>query len=467
MRRSPPGGDFVTPRFWLLVIFLVAVAAAVVYSIPRLEGTEPTIAGLEPVTLGTAPTTLVVEVSDEGSGLRTVELRIVTGDGSKTIGERHFPGSFAAGGETQSERIEIPLDMASLGLADGSATLVVEARDWSWRDGLAGNRAEQSTALSIDTRPPDLEVRSGLTYIYRGGAGTVVYRLGEATPEDGVRVGDAFFPGHPLPADDPDQEDPRARVAIFAIPVDGGAEPDVRVVARDAAGNETTAGFPVRIFDREFSESTINLSRSFLEGTVQPLAEANGLAGRDLGESFVQVNETLRARNEERIRTAIEGGASVQRWAGAFEQMRNSKVTSRFAERRAYQWQARPISKAIHYGFDLASTAGAKVTAANGGVVAFAEDLGIYGLCVLIDHGLGVHSLYAHLSKMDVNAGDSVEKGATLGRSGATGLAGGDHLHFAILVGGYYVDPLEWWDPKWVRSHVEWRLRPPPSKPRG
>ena len=467
MRRSPPGGDFVTPRFWLLVIFLVAVVAAGIYAVPRLEGTEPTIAGLEPLTLGTTPKTVVIQVSDEGSGLRTVELRILTGGGSKTIAERHFPGSFAGGGETKSEQIEVPLDIADLGLADGSATLTIVARDWSWRSGLAGNSAEQSTALSIDTRPPDLEVKSGLTYIYRGGAGAVVYRLGEATPEDGVRVGDAFFPGHPLPADDPDQEDPLSRVAIFAIPVEGGAEPEVRVVARDAAGNETAAGFPVRIFDREFSESAITLSRGFLEGTVQPLAEASGLAGRDLGESFVRVNETLRARNEDRIRMAIESGSSVQRWAGGFEQMRNSKVTSRFAERRTYWWDERPISKAVHYGFDLASTRGAKVTAANSGVVAFAEDLGIYGLCVLIDHGLGVHSLYAHLSKVDVSEGESVEKGATLGRSGATGLAGGDHLHFAILVGGHYVDPLEWWDPKWVRSHVEWRLRPPPSNPHG
>jgi murein DD-endopeptidase MepM/ murein hydrolase activator NlpD len=381
------------------------------------------------------------------------------------LAERHFPGDFAGGGETHSEQIEVLLDVGELGLADGSATLIVVARDWSWRSGLAGNQAERSTSLSIDTRPPDLEVKSGLTYIYRGGAGAVVYHLGESTAEDGVRVGDAFFPGHPLPADDPDHEDPRARVAIFAIPVESPADAEVRVVASDAAGNETAASFPVRVFDREFSESEISLSRRFLEGTVQPLAEASGLAGRDLGESFIQVNETLRARNEDRIRDAIENGASVQRWTGAFEQMRNSKVTSRFAERRTYRWRDRPISKAIHYGFDLASTSGAKVTAANDGVVAFAEDLGIYGRCVLIDHGLGIHSLYAHLSQIDVSEGDSVEKGSVLGRSGSTGLAGGDHLHFAILVGGHYVDPLEWWDPKWVRSHVEWRLRPAPPKP--
>jgi murein DD-endopeptidase MepM/ murein hydrolase activator NlpD len=95
--------------------------------------------------------------------------------------------------------------------------------------------------------------------------------------------------------------------------------------------------------------------------------------------------------------------------------------------------------------------------------VVFAEDLGIYGLCVLVDHGLGLSSLYAHLSEIEVEPGDDIEGGAILGHSGATGLAGGDHLHFAVLVGETYVNPMEWWDPKWVRSHIDVRLRPPPS----
>ena len=214
----------------------------------------------------------------------------------------------------------------------------------------------------------------------------------------------------------------------------------------------------VRIFDRKFEKSDITLGRSFLEKKVRPLAEAAGLAGRDLAESFSQVNETLRARNEERIRAVVEQATPKQHWQGGFEQMRNSKVTSRFAERRTYWWDKRPVSKAIHYGYDLASTSGAPVTASNAGVVVFADDLGIYGQCVIVDHGLGVHSLYAHLSRMEVGNGESVSKGQLLGRSGATGLAGGDHLHFAILVGGEYVDPMEWWDPKWVRSHIEWRI---------
>jgi murein DD-endopeptidase MepM/ murein hydrolase activator NlpD len=138
--------------------------------------------------------------------------------------------------------------------------------------------------------------------------------------------------------------------------------------------------------------------------------------------------------------------------------MENSQVTSRFAEQRRYFVDGRRNSEATHYGYDLASTAAAPITATASGRVLYAGDLGIYGGCVLVDHGLGVTSLYGHLSRIDVEAGDSVRRGQQLGLSGATGLAGGDHLHFAILVGGTYVDPLEWWDPEWLRTHIEDRL---------
>ena len=135
-------------------------------------------------------------------------------------------------------------------------------------------------------------------------------------------------------------------------------------------------------------------------------------------------------------------------------------MTSKFAERRSYFVAGKKVSRATHYGYDLASTRAAPIPAANAGRVVYAGDLGIYGGCVLIDHGLGVASLYGHLSQIDVSPGDRVERGQSLGRSGATGLAGGDHLHFGILVGGTYVDPLEWWDPKWVASNIEQRLAP-------
>ena len=100
-----------------------------------------------------------------------------------------------------------------------------------------------------------------------------------------------------------------------------------------------------------------------------------------------------------------------------------------------------------------------RVVAANAGRILNASWLGIYGNCVVIDHGMGVQSLYGHLSSFDVNVGDTVTRGQQIGRSGMTGLAGGDHLHFTMLVGGRMVNPVEWWDAHWIADRVDRKLR--------
>jgi hypothetical protein len=71
---------------------------------------------------------------------------------------------------------------------------------------------------------------------------------------------------------------------------------------------------------------------------------------------------------------------------------------------------------------------------------------------------MGVQSLYGHLSSITVEVGDRINRGETIGRSGATGLAGGDHLHFTVLVAGHPVNPVEWWDPHWVADRVDRKL---------
>ncbi|HHO75163.1 MAG TPA: M23 family metallopeptidase, partial [Deltaproteobacteria bacterium] len=109
-------------------------------------------------------------------------------------------------------------------------------------------------------------------------------------------------------------------------------------------------------------------------------------------------------------------------------------------------------------GVDLASVRQAQIQAANRGTVLFAGDLGIYGNTVIIDHGQGLASLYSHLSIIKVQKNQEVEKGMVIAASGATGFAGGDHLHFSILVHGVFVNPVEWWDAHWIVDNVELKL---------
>jgi murein DD-endopeptidase MepM/ murein hydrolase activator NlpD len=105
-------------------------------------------------------------------------------------------------------------------------------------------------------------------------------------------------------------------------------------------------------------------------------------------------------------------------------------------------------------GIDLASLTNSPVPAANGGIVVFADNIGIYGRTVILDHGLGLFSMYSHLSHIAVKPGDRLSKGQTIGRTGSTGLAGGDHLHFGMIVHNTFVNPVEWWDKNWIKNNV-------------
>jgi murein DD-endopeptidase MepM/ murein hydrolase activator NlpD len=454
----------VTGRAWGIIALILLVSAAGGASWLRCEGTAPTIEAPESLLIGRDGVTVSLRLSDRRSGVRAVEVRLDHEKGARVLLERSFAGNPFTGGVVKPDLdpIEIALDPESLDMEDGEALLEVEATDWSWANRFAGNSRVLKIPIRVDRRPPQIWVASGLTYVRRGGAAAVVYSIDEPTTRDGVEVGDVFFAGFPVPV-----EGPRAaggagagkkRVAIFAVPRNTPEDAAIRVVGVDEAGNRAAVSWRTQIQEREFPEVRINLGGTFLTTKVPELASDLGFEGGDPVSTFQRINREARDANEQRIREIVAASSPDRYWRGAFEQLRNSEVTSRFAEHRSYFVEGEQVSEAIHYGYDLASTAGAAITAANAGRVLFAGPLGIYGNCVVLDHGLGLTSLYAHLSRIDVREGDELEKGQRLGLSGTSGLAGGDHLHFAVLVGGTYVDPKEWWDPKWVREHIEARL---------
>ncbi|MEZ4484468.1 MAG: M23 family metallopeptidase [Syntrophotaleaceae bacterium] len=133
--------------------------------------------------------------------------------------------------------------------------------------------------------------------------------------------------------------------------------------------------------------------------------------------------------------------ASSPAWQGAFLRLPNAANRAGFNEQRSYLYGGNKVDQQTHLGIDLASLANSPVPAANSGKVVFADYLGIYGNCVIVDHGLGLQTLYAHLSTIDANVGDQVDKGSILGRTGATGMAGGDHLHYGVTIAGIPVNP--------------------------
>jgi len=187
-----------------------------------------------------------------------------------------------------------------------------------------------------------------------------------------------------------------------------------------------------------------------------PDAPDNG----SLLQNYLWINRELRKKNNATIQALLAQTSPDLLWGGAvFHAFANTKAEAAFADFRTYVYQGREVDKQVHLGFDLASFANTPVVAANRGKVLFAAELGIYGNCVILDHGMGVQSLYGHLSSIAVKVGDIVEKGQELGRSGMTGLAGGDHLHFTMLVGGQMVNPIEWWDEHWIQDRILRKLK--------
>jgi murein DD-endopeptidase MepM/ murein hydrolase activator NlpD len=331
--------------------------------------------------------------------------------------------------------------------------------------GIRNTHASASHDVQVRLERPRVSVISTHHYINHGGSEMVIYRV---TPDDvasGVVVGEVEYPGFRgtgVTVDGVNITDPAVRVAFFALLHDQDLNTPIRLFARDEAGNSARADFDYTSFAKPFKKSRIELDDRFLARVVPAILEGTSDVkpeGDDL-EKFLAINGDLRRKNAEKIGAFAGQTAPELLWRGAvFHPFTNTAVESAFADHRTYIYKGREVDQQVHLGFDLASYAGTPILAANRGKVLFADELGIYGNCVIIDHGMGVQSLYAHLSSIEAQAGQIVEKEQQIGRSGMTGLAGGDHLHFTMLVNGRMVNPVEWWDAHWIEDRILRKLK--------
>lgn len=442
-----------------LLLILGAVAVAVLLLVTFRVGPAPSVV-IEPALPGIGPATPVtVRAAADGRGLAGLRLELhQEGREPKVLAEReHEPRPAWAfwGPRASEETIEVEVGAGTVeGLTEGQATLrAVAERAPTWLRRPAPSVAE--VELPVRLRPPALAVTSSQHYARQGGSGVVVYRAGEGAERTGVEAGGRWFPGYPLPG-----AGDRRHFAFYAVPYDLADGSQVRLVAEDGLGNRAERAFLDIFTPAPYSEGTIQLSDGFMARVVpEILSETPGFEDRggDL-ENYLAINGEMRAANAERIQELAGRSREGFLWDGAFLPMPNGQVMSPFAERRAYIYEGEQVDEQFHLGYDLASVRQAPVPSANAGVVVLAEYFGIYGNAVVVDHGYGLASLYGHLSEISVEPGQRVERGEVVGRSGETGLAGGDHLHFAILLHGLPVDPVEWWDPKWIRDRIASKL---------
>lgn len=388
-------------------------------------------------------------VSDAKSGLRSIQVALVQENKKALLLERTYPraGYFSGGGPKKIEET-IEITPKALGFKDGAAELVVTVADFSWWNWLQGNITLHSSAITIDTKPPVIGVMESPKYIKGGGAGVVVYRVSEPAGRHGVLVNDIFYPGFAMP-----KRGEGIYGACMGLPHDIAAIEKAFVVAADQAGNEAKAPFTMDLHVRKIVSDKITVSDAFLSAKLPEFASHYPELSGTPVEQYIKVNNDIRQANYKKIQEICTKFQPERFWDGRFGRMEGSPRAG-YADHRTYLYNNEKIDEQIHLGVDIASLEHANVGAANRGKVVFAEYLGIYGNTVILDHGQGIFSLYSHMSQIDVPVGTMVEKDTVLGLTGTTGMAGGDHLHFSMLVNGIFVDPREWWDEEWLKIHM-------------
>src|SRR5262245_6258067 len=430
----------------LLVIIVAALAGGAYYLAPRFERDAPQIT-LTPDSDVVGTGSLEILVRDQGTGLKSVTATLSAG------GTDH---SLAA--EQYAERLgekKITVAPSKIGgIKEGQAVLKISARDGSLWGFFKGNETVVQKNLTIDLTPPTLELIADDRYINFGGVGAIVYRSSPDAVTSGVKIGDYFFPGTKGPVKD----QPEHFFVLFAHPYNVPASAKAVLVATDKAGNTREMPLVYELKNVNYRKSTIALTDGFLQNKVVPLvkdADARQGAVKDV---FMAVHRPLGKEDEDKVAAITRKASESLLWSGAFTQLSNSKVEANFADQRTYTYNNQPIDTAYHVGYDLSVTKRYPVEAANSGRVAFTGDLGIYGNTVILDHGLGLFTLYSHLSSIDVKEGVSIKQKQILGKTGETGLAGGDHLHYGVYLDGVAILPVEWWDAKWIRDNIEPKL---------
>lgn len=335
-------------------------------------------------------------------------------------------------------------------LKEGKARLVVETVSDDFRGSTNTVVSDVDVVFSAPrVVPDDLQ-----HYINQAGMELVTFTASGSWNDAGVKVGPHTFRSFALPGHSPDQ-----RFSMFAYSWDLPPNLTPLVYAHNQTGTEATAHFWFKLFPKKFRERDFVLDDALMQKLVDNVDPTGTLApGPDLLARFLKINGDLRRQNNQQLHDLRTKTEEKILWDGPF--IHYGKEEANFADVRDYKYKGKMVDRQVHLGFDLSDVANAPVNAANTGRVVWADNLGIYGNCIVLDHGYGLQSIYGHLSRIDVKVGDIVKKGGKMGIAGSTGLAEGVHVHFGMQIDGVQINPVEWWDDHWIHDRVMSKLTP-------
>ena len=441
MRRQRRSGTII-----ILLVFTALIGGLFfLYNSTMFERVPPTIE-LAKTLHWNLKKPITLKVSDN-SGIKFVRVTLSDGQNNIVLAKKIY--------EIAEQEVTLDVMFPKTGFFSKKNVfdLVVETVDGSKWNFFGGNQSVQKSLLHVDTRKPEVYILTNSYKITKGGVGTIIFKANDENLKElyiETNIGHTFYPT-PFYKEG-------YYMALVAWPSD---EPTFRadVVALDYAGNKTKNRVKFYLQGKKYRESRIALKEKFLNGKISDLVEEyySDKVGVSSLEKFKLVNETLRQGNEEIIekmtkKVPLESIATFD--IKPFYPLKNGAAVASFGDHRFYQYEKDAVSESYHLGLDLASTAQADVVSSNKGVVVYAENNGIYGKNIIIDHGLGIYSLYGHCSAFTVEKGDIVNAGEVIAKTGLTGLALGDHLHFGILVQGVEVRPDEWMDASWMKDNL-------------
>lgn len=425
----------------LMLLILVVALVALTFFYFR-DTTGPVVAVSPGSGAISAKRELTVKLEDPKSGLKTLTVTAVQGGKTVEVLNRKFDPATPSDTET--------FTLPATGLQDGAFELRVDAVDRSVYHFGAGNATVQTHSFDLDNTPPVVAVLSTAHNLTQGGVGLVVYTLSETPEKTGVTFGDSFYPGY--------LQEGNLYACLFPFPYN--ADPNKynpRVIAVDKAGNKRVGGFYYHLRPKAQPHDTIHLNDPFLAKIAAEFQDKFPKITSPL-DLYLEVNRKLRVKDRKELADYGRQTSPVPLWKGAFLRQPDTATMGDFAQDRTYVYKGKKVDEQTHLGIDLASVAHAPILASNDGKVVHAGYFGIYGQCVILDHGLGLQTIYGHMSQIGVKVGDIVHKGQPIGNTGSTGLAGGDHLHFGVILSGTPVNPREWWDPSWLRNNVTTKL---------
>ncbi|WP_297810829.1 M23 family metallopeptidase [uncultured Helicobacter sp.] len=336
-----------------------------------------------------------------------------------------------------------------------SLLLEISATDTSKWNFFKGNTTTEQFNIQIDTKKPQLAIIANSYKITQGGSALVIFKAEDENLRSvKINNGNLDFTPQPFYKEG-------FYISLLAwskLHNDFNA----KIIAEDNAGNVSIT--PINYFKqkKQYRDSTIPLTDTFIEGKISSLVEEIGERNLEDFENklaiFRYINEEVREKTFNRILSAssfVDTESLIEDFfIEAFAPLKNGAVMASFGDHRTFTYQGENVSESNHMGLDLASIKQAPVILNNAGIVTLNEFVGIDGNALVIYHGLGLSTLYAHLTSTEVNVGDSLEKGAIVANTGNTGLALGDHLHFSVLVQGYEVWNAEWMDSAWIKTNI-------------